>query len=58
MNERQPFPIVQGDMATGLTGASRKPLSEAEIEALIKARLKAEDAATMPRPNRVDPRPK
>lgn len=58
MNKRQPVPIVQGDMATRLTSASRKPLSEAEIEALIKARLKAEDAATMQRPAKVDPRPK
>ena len=58
MNKRQPVPLVQGDMATGLVSASRKPLSEAEIEALIKACLKAEDAATMQRPAKVDPRPK
>ena len=57
MNKRQPVPIVQGDMATRLVSASRKPLSEAEIEALIKARLKAEDAAPMQRPAKVDPRP-
>ena len=57
MNKRQPGPLVQGDMATGLTSASRKPLFEAELEALIKARLKAEDAATMQRPAKVDPRP-
>ena len=45
-------------MATRLTSASRKPLSDTQVEAIIKARLKAEDAATMQRPAKVDPRPK
>ena len=58
MNKRQPVPIVQGDMATRLTSASRKPPSDTQVEAVIKARLKAEDAATMQRPAKVDARPK
>ena len=28
MNKRQPVPLVQGEMATRLTSASRKPLSD------------------------------
>ena len=58
MNKRQPVPIVPGDMAAPLTSASRKRLSDTQIEAVIKARLKAEDAATMQRPAKVDPPPK
>lgn len=58
MSKRQPFPTVR-DAAVGcLANPSRKPLSDAQVEALIKARLKAEDAATMQRPAKVEPRPK
>jgi AbrB family looped-hinge helix DNA binding protein len=35
------------DVAGCLASASRKPMSDAQVEAAIKARLKAEDAATM-----------
>lgn len=49
----RPVPRVTGtsvdDVAGCLAGASRKPPSEARVEAAIKARLKAEDAATMRR---------
>ena len=38
-----------GDVAGCLASSVRKPLSEAKMQALIKARLKAEDSATMPR---------
>ena len=55
MNKRQLVPIVQGDLATRLTSASRKPLSDTQVEAVIKARLKAEDAATMQRPAKGGP---
>ena len=58
MNKRQPFPLVQGDMAARLTSASRKPLSDKQVEAITKARLKAEDAATMQCLAKVNPRPK
>ena len=37
------------DVAGCLASASRRPQSEAQAQAAIKARLKAEDAATMPR---------
>ena len=37
------------DVAGCLASALRKPLSDAQAEATAKARLKAEDAATMPR---------
>ena len=37
------------DVAGCLANASRKPMSDAQVEAAIKARLKAEDAATIPR---------
>ena len=56
MNKRQPVPIVQGDMATRLPSASRKRLSDTQVKAIIKARLKAEDAATMQRPGKVVPK--
>ena len=35
------------DVAGCLASASRKPMSDAQAEVAIKARLKAEDAATM-----------
>jgi hypothetical protein len=35
------------EVAGCLANAARKPLSEAQVEAAIKARLKAEDAAAM-----------
>ena len=35
------------DVAGCLASASRKPMSDAQVEAAIKARLKADDAATM-----------
>jgi len=35
------------DVAGCLANAARKPLSEAQVQAAIKARLKARDAATM-----------
>jgi AbrB family looped-hinge helix DNA binding protein len=37
------------DVAGCLASASPKPMSDAQVEATIKARLKAEDVATMPR---------
>jgi AbrB family looped-hinge helix DNA binding protein len=37
------------EVAGCLANAARKPLSEAQVEAAIKVRLKAEDAATMRR---------
>lgn len=37
------------DVAGCLANAARKPLSEAQVQAAIKARLKAEDATTMRR---------
>ena len=37
------------DVAGCLASALRKPMSDAQAEAAIKNRLKAEDAATMPR---------
>ena len=37
------------DVAGCLASALRKPMSDAQVEAAIKARLKAEDAATIPR---------
>jgi hypothetical protein len=58
MNKRRPVPIVQGDRATRLSGAARKPLSDTQVEAVIKARLKAEDVATMQRSDKVYARPK
>ena len=38
------------DVAGCLASTVRKPLSETQVKAAIKARLKAEDAATMRRP--------
>lgn len=59
MTKRPPAaPIVPDEVAGCLANASRKPLSDAEIEALIKARLKAEDEATMQRPVKVVTRQK
>ena len=37
------------DVAGCLASASRQPMSDAQAEAAAKARLKAEDAATIPR---------
>jgi bifunctional DNA-binding transcriptional regulator/antitoxin component of YhaV-PrlF toxin-antitoxin module len=37
------------DVADCLASASRKPVSDAQVEAAIRARLKADDAATMQR---------
>ena len=58
MTKRQAAaPIVHEGVAGCLAGASRTRLSDTQVEVLIKARLKAEDAATMQRPAKVDPRP-
>lgn len=41
------------DVAGCLANAARTPLSEAQVQAAIKARLKAEDVATMQRPRKL-----
>ena len=46
------------DVAGCLASALRKPMSDAQAEATAKARLKAEDAATIPRRARANSRRK